>query len=166
MAGPKKRQVGAFLAQQVLTAPKEQLLLMLVDGAVRFTERAKVKLAEKDFEAFGTALVRSQRIMMELICSLRKDVIGEELYNKLVGLYHFVYTRLVDAKLKREVAMMDEALKILNMLRNMWHEAVEKDRQERLENKPTPRSVPAKPITYRPPAPRPGKPAGGLSITG
>lgn len=163
MAGQKNKQVREFLAQQVLTAPKEQLLLMLIDGAVRFTEQAKARLAEDDFEGFGNALVRSQRIMIELICSLKKELIGEELYNSLVGLYHFVYTRLVDANLKRDEALIDEALKIQHMLRNLWHEAVEKDRQERMVGSLPPQKSSVSPTS---PSPQPEKTQGGLSITG
>ncbi|MEK7866031.1 MAG: flagellar protein FliS, partial [Planctomycetota bacterium] len=39
-----------YLETQVRTASQEQLLLMLIDGAIRFSEQAKTKLAEKDIE--------------------------------------------------------------------------------------------------------------------
>ena len=159
MSVPKNKKVHEFLAQQVLTAPKEQLLLMLMDGAVRFAERARDLLPQKDYEGFGNACIRTQRIMMELICSLRKETIGEPLYNNLVGLYHFVYTRLVEANLHRDADRLDEALKILRDLREMWHEAVAKDQQER-------RQVAGAPAGAAAARPSDLGSRGGLSITG
>lgn len=158
MPSPNQKQVKEYRTQQVLTAPKEQLLLMLVDGAVRFSERARERLEAKDYAEFGSACIRAQRIMTELICSLRKDLIGEELYTNLVGLYHFVYTRLVEGNLHRDAAKLEEALRILGPVRQMWHDAVAKDLQVKRQEggEPAPAAAP------RPAAP----PGGGLSITG
>ena len=177
MGAAQNKKVREFMQQQVLTAPREQLLLMLVDGAVKFADRAKDRLEAKDYEQYGQNCMRAQRIMMELICSLRRDLIGDELYNNLVGLYHFCYARLIEANLRRDAALLAEATKILLQLRDMWHEAVAKDAVERnsamaTEPKPAPRPpVPrspqgggGKPVVIARPSDQ--KPRGGLSITG
>ncbi len=49
MNEPQNRKAREYLTNQVMTAPREQLLLMLCDGAVKFAERSKLKLADKDF---------------------------------------------------------------------------------------------------------------------
>lgn len=166
MSAPQNKRVREFLQQQVLTAPKEQLLLMLVDGAVKFADRAKERLEARDYEQFGRNCMRAQRIMMELICSLRRDLIGEELYSNLTGLYHFCYARLIEANLRRDAALLAEATRILLQLRDMWHEAVAKDAVERnsavqAETRPAPAP---NPVVVARPADQ--KPRGGLSITG
>ena len=51
-------------------ASKEQLLLMLVDGAVKFSKRAEIALNEKDIKASHDNLIRTQGIMSELMVSL------------------------------------------------------------------------------------------------
>ena len=120
-----------YLRNQVLTAPKEQLLLMLFDGAIRFAEQGKTKMLEQQCEESCALLIRAQRIMIELITSLDKNVLPEEVYTNLVRLYNFVYFRLIDANLKKNAEKIDEALKILQSLRETWALAIEKDRREK-----------------------------------
>lgn len=126
-------QARKYLESRVLTASKEELLLMLLDGAVRFVEAARQKLEDRKLDDFCNSLIRAQRIVSELMTTLRKDVIGEEIYNNLMGLYSFVYRRLVEANLQRDTGMLDEGLKILRLVRDMWREAVEKYRTEARE---------------------------------
>lgn len=164
MASPQNKKVREFLQQQVLTAPKEQLLLMLVDGAVKFADRAKERLEARDYEQFGHNCMRAQRIMMEMICSLRRDLIGDELYNNLVGLYHFCYARLIEANLRRDAELLAEATKILLQLRDMWHEAVAKDAAERNSAMAPAHAPPPRPVVVAKPSDQ--RPRGGLSITG
>lgn len=122
-----------YLETQVQTASREQLLLMLFDGAIRFSQQGRTLLEEKSFEASNGRLRRAQEIMLEVMSALDRSV-GEELYGKLIGLYRFVWQKLVEANLRRQVAPIDAALKILQQLRDTWGEAVAKARQERLES--------------------------------
>lgn len=133
----QNRKAREYLANQVMTAPKEHLLLMLCDGAVKFADRAKLKLADKDYEGFGHDVIRAQRILIELICSLKKELIGEEIYTNLVRLYNFVYMRFVEGNLKRDPVMIDEGLRIMKILRDTWYEAVERDRATRTGEPPS-----------------------------
>lgn len=126
-----------YLETQVRTASQEQLLLMLIDGAIRFSEQAKSKLAEKDIEGAHQLLIRAQRIMVELVSSLSRQI-GDEIYNNLVRLYNFVYFRLVRANVQHSEAPIDEALKILGILRSTWAEAIEKSKEERRGTLPHP----------------------------
>ena len=126
-----KNTARQYLESQVLTATKEQLLIMLFDGAIRFSEQAKAKIDEKDIEGSCKFLIKAQRIMVELIGSLNKETIGEEMYGNLVRLYNFVYFRLIQANVKKEVPLIDEALRILRHLRETWAQAVEKNRMEK-----------------------------------
>ena len=119
-----------YLETQILTAPKEELLLMLFDGAIRFCEQGKDCINEKDIEGAHNFLMRAQKIMLELVAALDKNALDEKLYKNLTGLYLFVYRRLVHANVRHDIDAIDEALKILNSLRQTWGEAVEKARQE------------------------------------
>lgn len=119
-----------YLEMRVNTASKEQLLLMLFDGATRFAEQARQKLDEKDIEPAHTLLLKAQRIMVELMSSLDRGI-GDDLYNNLIGLYNFVYFRLVNANLQHDAAAIDEALTILGSLRETWGTAVEKLNEEK-----------------------------------
>ena len=120
---------GGYLETKVFTASREQLLLMLFDGAIAFSEQAKVKIEEKDIEGSYHLLLRAQRILLELVSALDRKI-GEDLYRNLVGLYLFCYRKLVEANIKKDLALVDDALRILSHLRDTWREAVAKAREE------------------------------------
>lgn len=121
-----------YLEMQVKTASREQLLLMLFDGALRFTTQSREALAQvpKNFEAGHDAAIRAQRIVLELIASLT-PAIGEPVYSNLVSLYRFVYRRLVEGNIRHELRLFDEALAILTSLRATWADAIQRLREER-----------------------------------
>jgi flagellar protein FliS len=98
---------------------------MLFDGAIRFAEQARPKMTDKDIEGAHNLLIRAQRIVLELVSALDK-AIGDELYKNLTGLYVFIYGRLIEANMQRNSALVDEAIRILRMLRGTWAEAIEK----------------------------------------
>ena len=64
----------AYLRTKVMTAKPAELRLMLIDGAIRFTEQAKRGYETKDFEAAYNGTTRAQAILLELVASLRHDL--------------------------------------------------------------------------------------------
>ena len=104
---------------RVLTATPEQLQLMLYDGAIRFAEQARPALEAKNWEVSFEALTRAQKIISELISSLRHDV-APDMCGQLAALYNFVYRKLVDANVSHSIASLDDALRILRYQRETW----------------------------------------------
>jgi flagellar secretion chaperone FliS len=125
-----KTPVKQYQESQILTAPKEELLLMLLDGASRFAEQGRARMVEKKYDESCKLYIRAQRIMIELITSLDSKVIEKSVYDNLVGLYYFVYWRLVRANTSHDPALIDEALRILQHLRETWALAIDKLRKE------------------------------------
>ncbi len=126
-----KEKARQYLETQILTAPREQLLLLLFDGAIRFAEQARELQGARDAEGAAGLLLRAQRIVIELMTALKPDQVGEVIYRNLMGLYVFAYFRLVKAGLRRDPALVDEALRILRHVRETWSMAIEKDRREK-----------------------------------
>lgn len=126
-----KNKAQQYLENQILTAAREQLLIMLFDGAIRFSEQAKIKIDENNTAESCKLLIKAQKIMIELISSLNKNAIEEELYNNIIRLYNFIYFRLIKANMTRDKALIDDAIAILKILRSAWAEAVEKDKQSK-----------------------------------
>lgn len=62
---------------QIDTAPKEQILLMLYDGAVRFLNQAKAGFAEKNIEKIHNNIVKVQNIITEFESTLDMKTGGE-----------------------------------------------------------------------------------------
>ncbi|MCC6464090.1 MAG: flagellar export chaperone FliS [Planctomycetes bacterium] len=124
-----KPKPNSYLERAVMTAGKEQLLMMLLDGAIRFTDRGREAIVAQDATEAHTNLVRAQEIVTELMASLKADI-GSEIYRNLVGLYHFVYERLVRANVEKSTQMADEARQTLKGVREMWAAAIDRMNEE------------------------------------
>ncbi len=118
---------GKYLETQVKTATREQLLLMLYDGAIRFAEQAKEQLLQQqlDTERYNTCLLKSQRIVTELTSSLDFNQ-NDEIARNLARLYGFIYNQLVQANMKKENTYIDNSIRILKSLREAWQDAIAK----------------------------------------
>jgi flagellar protein FliS len=119
-----------YLKTKVMTASPEMLTLMLWDGAIRFSEQGKEAIQKKDIEGSYKALLRAQRIVMELNGGLRHEV-DPELCGKLAALYNFIYRRLVDANLTKNPQLVDDALAIMRHQRETWVMLMDKLTKER-----------------------------------
>jgi flagellar protein FliS len=120
---PTSGKAQEYLQVQVRTATKDQLLIMLLDGAVRFVEGARERMARGEREEKNALLQKAQNIVLELVQSL-SPAIGEPLYGNLIGLYKFIYRRLVEANLRDDPQSLEEALQILSEVRETWRQAV------------------------------------------
>ena len=98
---------------------------MLFDGAIRYALDGRQAILDKDFERTYENLSRAQRIVMEMQSGLRPDV-NAELSGQMSSLYDFIYRKLVDASVKRDVGSIDDAVKILRHLRESWVMLMEK----------------------------------------
>ena len=108
-----------YLKTKVFTATPEQLQLMLYDGAIRFGEQARVALEQRNFEQSYGMISRVQKIITEMSCTLKRDVLPE-LCDKLGALYSYVYKKLVEANVQHSIGAMDEALELLRYQRETW----------------------------------------------
>lgn len=108
-----------YLTTEVLTATPQKLHLMLIDGVIRLGERARQCWGEGDDEKAGLALVQAQRIMMEIIAGVRREVAGD-LAKRVSAIYWFIYRSLVDANKQHDEKSLDDALRILRVERETW----------------------------------------------
>ncbi len=120
---PDSGKAQEYLQVQVRTASPDQLLLMLLDGAVRFVEGAMDRMDRGDGSGKHELLVKAENIVLELIQSLNPSI-GDKLYSGLIGLYKFIYQRLVDGNLRGDRKCLEEGLRILEEVRETWKQAV------------------------------------------
>lgn len=140
----EKPKANDYLTNAVMTAGKEQLLLMLLDGGLRFIEAGKEAIKAKDMTETHRNLVRAQDIVTELMASLKSDI-GPEIYDNLVKLYHFIYERLVKANVEASAEMADEAYNTMKGVREMWSGAIERMNEEGRPEELNPSQI----MTYR-----------------
>jgi flagellar protein FliS len=119
-----------YLRDAVLTATQEQLHLMLYDGAIRFARQARDALQAKDFARSYDRLTRAQNIISEMQSALNYDV-NPELCQRVASIYGFLYRKLVDANVHRDIQAVDDALRILVVERETWQILVDKVHEAR-----------------------------------
>jgi flagellar protein FliS len=91
----------------------------LFDGALRFGDQARGALDKKNYEESFNLISRVQKIVTELICSLKRNA-SPELCDKLLALYHYAYRQLVVANTRHEMQALDEAIQVLRYQRETW----------------------------------------------
>jgi flagellar protein FliS len=102
-------------------ASKEQLLLMLTEGAVKFCKIARQAMVDKNIKKAHDALVRTQDIFSELMVSLDTSV-GEWAV-QLSRVYAFIKEKLIEANLKKSLEIIDEILPLVEDINETWKEA-------------------------------------------
>ena len=114
-----------YLRDAVLTATPEQLQLMLYDGAIRFVLQARDAIENRDHETSFERLTRAQHIILEMQNGLNYEA-NRELCEHVASIYNFLYRKLVDASVHRDVQAIDDALKVLRIERETWQILVDK----------------------------------------
>ena len=108
-----------YLKTKILTATPEELRLMLYEGAIRFAQQARTAIQEKNWESSYNALMRAQKIVLELSTSLNHQA-DPVLCDKLSALYTYIYKLLVDANIEHQTKPVDEALRLLEYEKETW----------------------------------------------
>lgn len=112
-----------YKQNSVNMASSQQLLLMLLDGAVKYTKIAKMAILNKDIPRAHKELVRVQDIFLELMITMDKNTkYMEDLYN----VYDFIKNELAKANMKKDVKIIDEILPLIEEIRDMWYEVDKK----------------------------------------
>src|SRR5881397_2314274 len=139
---PRKADAAAsYLRTKVLTAGPAELRLLLLDGALRFAERGRAGLEQRDYEEAFEGISRCQQILMELINALQPQH-APELCQRLSGLYTFMYRRLMEASRERSAGIVEEVIRLLAYERETWSMAVEKLAKESAGPSPVPGQEP------------------------
>ncbi|WP_125152131.1 flagellar export chaperone FliS [Clostridium rectalis] len=112
----------AYKNNSVNYASKEQLLLMILDGGVKFSKIARQAILDKDITKAHENIVKTENIFYELMATLDVSQGGDWAPN-LMSIYEFIINRLVEANLKKDAAIMDEIIPLIEEVRETWHEA-------------------------------------------
>jgi len=113
----------------IQSASREKLLLMLYEGAIRFTKQAIKAAEEKNIAERGINIGRAFDIIMELNNTLDHKV-GGEIALHLEQLYMFIMEQYTKANISGSVEPLQASLKILENLYAGWVQAVEKIKKD------------------------------------
>jgi flagellar protein FliS len=118
-----------YKATSVQSASREKILLMLYEGAIKFTKLAIKAAEEKKIADRGTNIGRAFDIIMELNNTLDHKV-GGEIANQLEQLYMFMMEQYTKANISGSPEPLQSNLKLLQNLYDGWVQAIEKLKKE------------------------------------
>lgn len=118
---------NAYKTNSVNYASKEQLLLMLVDGASKYSKMAKMALDEKNVSKAHTNLTKTQDIFVELMASLDRS--AGDWASQIFNVYEFINYKLGQANMKKDVNELNEVLPLIDEIRDLWHEVYERSKK-------------------------------------
>jgi flagellar secretion chaperone FliS len=143
---------NAYLESQVNSATPQKLRLMLIEGAIRFA-RLTIKAMEEDNDAdCCEAASRCRSIVSELIGSIHNP--EEDLYQRIIALYVFIFQRVTEGQLAKDIAAIQEAISVLELERQTWQDICTKHPEklvgEMPMSKPPTRGAKPPPTAIRP----------------
>jgi flagellar protein FliS len=116
-------KMNQYQQNQVSTASPEQILLMLYDGAIRFTRRAISGIEENRPEWKLSGVSKALAIITEFSNSLNHEI-GGQVAEELDALYDFMRRELTMANLGNDAGKLRVVEKLLVELRETWGDAI------------------------------------------
>lgn len=107
--------------QQIMTASKEQLTLLLYNGALRFINESIQAQEQGDVSKSHNANLKAQNIVREFMVTLDQSY---EISKQWLQLYEFVEHSLIQGNIKKDVTHLQNAKGIMEEMRDAWHEVM------------------------------------------
>lgn len=112
---------NTYKQNSILTASPEELTLMLYNGLVRFIMQAQRAIEDKDVQKAHESIVRAEDIIAEFQATLDMKY---DLSEGLALLYEYLYSRLIEANVKKDMDILEEVLGFSKDLRDTWAQAM------------------------------------------
>ena len=110
-----------YTNNNVYTASQEELTLMLYEGALKFINQAIVALQNKELAKANDLIIRVEDIVQEFQLTLNREF---EISKQFEVLYDYMYRRLIDANISKDIVALMEVRDYLREFRDMWKEAM------------------------------------------
>ena len=130
-----------YLANTVLSASPEQLMLMLYDGAGRFLAQAIQAIEGGQTDKRAYFINKASAIVSEFAATLDRTqapVLAED----LTALYGYMLRRMMQANLKNDTEPLVEVKGLLADLRATWAQAIEISKEEKRQATGVPAAAP------------------------
>lgn len=114
-----KSPYKTYQNQSVTTASPGELTLMLYNGCLKFISMAKSAMRDGDHESKNFNLVKAQDIIRELMVTLDTKT---EVSQNMMAMYDYIHNRLIQANVKNEVSILEEAEEYVVEFRDTWKE--------------------------------------------
>ena len=121
-----------YKENSVRTATPEEHTLMLYNGLVKYLMQAQMAVNDNKIEKAGTCIIKAQDIISEFRSTLDMQY---DISHQLEQLYDYMYRRLVDANIKKDIGIIEEILGFAKELRDTWEKAIKIARQQQSTTK-------------------------------
>lgn len=111
-----------YLANTVMQASKEELTLMLYNGAIKFCNKAIMAINDKNMDDAHNNIIKVENILSEFQVSLNTSY---EVSQSFAIMYDYLQGRLIDANIQKDVIILEEVNDFLRELRDTWKEAMQ-----------------------------------------
>ncbi len=109
---------SAYKESAVMTAPPEQLVLMLYDGIHRFLFQATVAMRAGNYMQSNSKLQRAEAIIDELIATLDHD--AGDLADRLNAIYLYSRRTLGEARIAKSPEKVEHVQSLIKDIRDAW----------------------------------------------
>ena len=106
---------------KVMTASPAELTLMLYEGAIKFCNIALIAIEKNDYEKAHINIKKAENIITEFKITLNhKYPVAKDFEN----IYNYIYSLLVDANIKKDPEILNQALDQIRGMRDTWKEVM------------------------------------------
>lgn len=127
------KKLASYKAIAVDTASPGKLILMLLDGALRFLRTAdegfEIECPRQRQETIHNHLIKAQNVITELQRSLNLRDGGDFAIN-MFRLYDFMNTRLMEANVRKDPANIKVVARLLGEIREAWDQMLREQGQQ------------------------------------
>jgi flagellar secretion chaperone FliS len=120
----QKAAYQKYKTSAIQSASREKILLMLYEGAIKFTKKAIIACEEKNIAERGQNIGKAFDIIMELNNTLDHKI-GGSISANLEQLYMFMTDQLTQANIKGDPEPLRGVVRILDTLYDGWVKAIE-----------------------------------------
>jgi len=108
-----------YMAADVSVADRERLLLLVLEGGMKFLRLCRDRLAAGDVVGFTEHLARAQAIIAELSGTL-DHAAGGAIATDLGRLYEFMLFHLTEANARQSVRHVDEVIRVFGTIHDAF----------------------------------------------
>lgn len=112
---------SAYQDSKILTASPAELTLMLYEGAIKFGNLAGMAIEKKDYSKANANIIKAERIITELRSTLNHD---HSVAKNFEEVYEYIYARLIEANIKKDAQILEEAVGYIREMRDTWKEVM------------------------------------------
>ncbi len=124
---PSSNAYTQYNNSKILTASPSELVLMLYEGAIKFSNIAIVAIEGKDIQKSHVNIIKVEKIIDHLRLTLDMKY---PVANDFDRVYEYLSRRLVEANLKKDKEIMAEVCMHLRSMRDTWKEVMRINREK------------------------------------